>query len=132
MTNVGSVEAWIELEGVAPGKLFVDKALESTYLGMSVNATAPGDASPFWHRHFKLEELYIFLGGEGEFAADDDVIPVQAGTIVRVGPDTWHALRCLPESTAPLTWLCVRGGGDTLVSIGKDGELDRERPYPWA
>ena len=54
------------------------------------------------------------------------------GTVVRVGTDTWRAMRCLPDSPVPLRWLCIRGGGDTLANIGNDADLNQERPFPWA
>ncbi len=114
------------------GKSFVEGDLGLANLGMSFNATPPGEGSAFWHRHARLEELYVFLGGEGELAVDDELVPVTAGTMVRVGTGAWHALRCLPGSPAPLTWLCVRAGDDTLAGVGKDSELDRERPFPWS
>ena len=101
-------------------------------LGMSANATDPGASSPFWHRHGRLEELYVFLEGHGQMALDDEVVEVTAGTVVRVAPETWRAVHSAVDADRPLKWLCLRGGGDGLAEIGRDGELDRERPFPWA
>lgn len=132
VANVGPTSSWDALESPYPGKKFVEKDLASTFMGLSVNSTEPGQSSPFWHTHNQLEEIYIFLDGDGEMAIDDDVVPVSAGTIVRLGPNAWHGLRCLPESTVALKWLCVRSGGDQLATIGNDAELDRDRMWPWS
>ncbi|MFE6735622.1 cupin domain-containing protein [Microbacterium sp. NPDC057650] len=122
--DIGATDTW-------EGKTFVEKDLGTNALGMSVNSTEPGGEAPFWHRHAKLEELYIFLEGSGEFALGDEVLPVGPGSVVRAGQDVWHAFRCLPDSEVPLKWLCVRGAGVPLAEVGRDAELDKERPFPW-
>lgn len=132
ITEVGSLEEWANLQGVAPGKEFVDEQLSSEFVGLSVNSTPPGGESPFWHTHTQVEEIYVFLTGQGEMALDEEVIPVRAGTIVRVPTGVWRALRCLPTSEQDMQWLCLRGGGESLATIGQDGELDSERPFPWS
>lgn len=129
VSDIGGLDTWGIAEGT--GKRFVDGEA-AQFLGLSVNATAPGASSPFWHRHGRLEELYVFLDGVGRMALDDDVVAVRAGTIVRVAPETWRAVHADADAGVPLKWLCLRGGGDTLSAIGRDGELDRERPFPWS
>lgn len=124
VSQVGPLSAWTD-------KTFVESDLASAFIGLSVNSTAPGGTSPFWHTHSKIDELYVFLEGTGDLALDEDVLRVEAGTIVRVGPDVWRALRCSPESEVPLKWLCLRAGGQDLKTIGNDADLDRERPWPW-
>lgn len=132
ISQIGSLADWANLDGVVPGKKFMESDLGAEFIGMSVNVTQPGGESPFWHTHSKIEEIHIFFEGVGEMALGDDIVPVEAGTIVRVGPDTWRALRCLPESAVPLKWLCLRAGGASLAEIGKDADLDQDRPFPWA
>src|SRR5690606_17915342 len=106
--------------------------LRMRFIGLSVNATEPGEESPFWHTHSVLEELYLFLSGRGQLALDDEVVEVGPGTIVRVGAGVWRHLRSLPDSGEQLRWFCVRAGGADLEAIGRDGEIDRERPTPWS
>lgn len=132
VVNVGPLDAWSALTGAAPGKSFVEGALGSEFLGLSVNSTEPGDTSPFWHKHEDTEELYVFLEGTGQMALDEAVIPVEAGAIVRVAPHVWRAVQCSPDSAVPLKWLCVRGGGAQLEELKGDGEIDQDRPFPWA
>lgn len=131
VVNVGNLQAWDEIEGARPGKLFVEEELATRFMGLSVNSIAPGEQAPFWHTHSQHEELYIFLGGTGRFALDDEVIDIRPGTIVRAGTGTWRAWRAEPDSPENLRWLCVRAGGRTLEEIGRDGELDKERAMPW-
>ncbi|KJL35184.1 cupin domain-containing protein [Microbacterium azadirachtae] len=128
VSEIGGIDTWGVAEGT--GKRFVDGEA-ARYLGMSANATDPGASSPFWHRHDRFEELYVFLEGRGQMALDDDVVDVQAGTVVRVAPETWRAVHNAADADRPLKWLCLRGGGDSLSAIGRDGELDKERTFPW-
>ncbi|MFD6700386.1 MULTISPECIES: cupin domain-containing protein [unclassified Microbacterium] len=128
MYEAGAIDTWGVAEGT--GKRFVDGE-SAQYLGMSVNSTEPGESSPFWHRHSRFEELYVFLDGRGQMALDDEVVDVHPGTVVRVAPETWRAVHSAADAGRPLKWLCLRGGGDSLAGIGRDGELDKERIFPW-
>ncbi|MGO1837895.1 MAG: cupin domain-containing protein [Candidatus Microbacterium stercoravium] len=124
VTQIGTVDAWT-------GKEFVEGELGAANVGISVNATEPGGESPFWHSHARIEEVYLVLEGTGEIAIGDDIVPLQAGTLVRVSPGSMLALRCLPDSPAPMKWICVRAGADSLADIGNDATLDSDRPFPW-
>lgn len=125
--EVGSMGDWGE-----SAKRFVEGDLGTQYIGMSVNATEPGGESPFWHSHSKIEEIYVVLDGVGEIALDNEVLPLTAGTVVRVGQGVSRALRALPDSPIPMKWLCLRAGGNTLEGTGNDAELDKDTPFPWS
>ena len=124
--ELGAPDAWL-----GRGKQFVDKQLTTQFIGLSVNALAPGGQSPFWHRHARLEEIYLFLEGRGRMALDDDIVDVEAGTAVRIGQDVWRHLHALSDSPGELRWVCIRAGGGELQAITPDGEKDAERPTPW-
>lgn len=130
--EIGAPDTWADPEGGPVAKQFIDKQMPAQFIGTSTNAAEPGTEAPFWHAHDVLEEVYLFLAGRGQMALDDDVVDVQAGSVVRVGQGVMRAWRALPDSPEPLRWLCIRAGGDTLAGIGRDGSLDRERPMPWA
>jgi uncharacterized cupin superfamily protein len=100
------------------------------FFGVSINATAPGDGAGYWHSHSVMEELYLFLDGEGEMALDDVVLKVGPGTAVRVGQGVQRTWRCLPGSPSPLRWICVRGGGKSRELIGDDTSRGT-KPLPW-
>ena len=125
VTEIGSIDSWT-------GKNFIQGEIGATTFGLSVNATEPGEGSPFWHSHSETEEVYIVLDGEGEIVVEGDTIALKAGTVVRVAPNSMLALHALPESTTALKWLCIRSGANTIEAIGNDATLDQETPFPWA
>ena len=125
VTELGAIDSWA-------GKNFIQGEIGATTLGISVNATEPGEGSPFWHSHAETEEIYIVLDGQGEIVVGDDTVALKAGTVVRVAPNSKLALHALPESTTALKWLCIRSGANTLEAIGNDATLDQETPFPWA
>src|SRR5918996_372522 len=47
-----------------------------------------GGKGSYGHRHKTQEEVYFVISGTGvQFKLDDDVIDVEPGTAVRIGPD---------------------------------------------
>ncbi len=125
MTELGSPDEWL-----AKGKQFVDRTIETQYIGMSANGFEPGQSSAIWHAHAVLEEIYLFLSGTGEMALGDDVVPVGPGTTIRVAQGTMRAVHA--DETGPgLTYLCIRAGDGPLTEQPKDGSRD-ERPFPWS
>lgn len=132
-TELGPVDAWHALEGPngSTGKVFVDGLIGSQNSGMSVNGLAPGESSPFWHKHAQIEEVYLFLGGEGRMALGDDVVDVTAGTAIRVAPDTMMAVHANADSPSDLRFVCVRSGPATLADVGNDAEMSQD-PFPWS
>src|SRR5439155_10773258 len=70
----------------ARGKVFLADFLGTKGLEVSVNSFPAGASMPFLHSHRENEELYLFLGGEGEMLVDGEVIPVKEGSAVRVKP----------------------------------------------
>jgi mannose-6-phosphate isomerase-like protein (cupin superfamily) len=65
-----------------PGKLFLKEPLAMTGMEVSMNKLPAGQSVPFYHQHREHEELYIFLGGKGQFQVDDTVIDVQEGSVI--------------------------------------------------
>ncbi|WP_430867301.1 cupin domain-containing protein [Demequina aurantiaca] len=137
VTNIGPLSEWGAHFGgftdqtQREGRRVVDHALDMQFIGVTSNAMAPGDQAGYWHAHTEIEELYMFLDGEGEMALDDQVIPVVAGSTVRVGQHVRRTWRCSPDSPTTLKWLCIRAGGDRLAAIPTDAERDTKTPMPW-
>ncbi|WP_162621939.1 cupin domain-containing protein [Microbacterium suaedae] len=131
--ELGPVDTWNALEGPhgMNGKLFLEGPLRSENVGMSVNGLAPGGSSPFWHLHAQLEEVYVFLGGEGKMALGDDVIEVKAGSTVRVAPKTMMAVHANADSSTDLRFVCARAGAASLLDVGDDSEISHD-PFPWS
>lgn len=112
------------------GKVFLKRRLGLTGMEVSVNRLPAGVAVPFLHRHRTHEELFLVVGGRGELIVDGQVIPLTAGTAVRVAPDGARALRSAPD--APLDYVCVQVRADTLgdVETIQDG-VRVDGPVPW-
>ncbi len=84
-------------------KLFIGRPLGLTGMEVSLNRVPPGGGMPFLHDHREHEELYLFLGGEGEFQVGGDIFPVSSGSAVRVAPGAMRAWR----NTGAGNLLCV-------------------------
>jgi mannose-6-phosphate isomerase-like protein (cupin superfamily) len=69
------------------GKVFLNQLLGLTSAEISINKMPPGQGMPFLHKHGLNEEVYIFIGGQGEFQVDGSVFPVHEGSVVRVARD---------------------------------------------
>ena len=111
------------------GKLFLGPKVGLHGAEVSMNRFPAGAAMPFFHKHKKNEELYIFVGGTGEMVIDDERIPVREGTVVRVSRPSARAWR--NTSDQDLYFICVqyRESGEEVREIG-DGEVV-PRPLPW-
>lgn len=137
VTSIGEMDEWRSHFGgftesrSRDGRRVVDHELDMQFIGVTANAMIPGEDAGYWHTHSEIEELYIFLEGEGEMGLDDQVIPVQAGSAVRVGQGVLRTWRCTPNSTTSLKWLCIRAGGSELTAIPTDAERDTDTPMPW-
>ncbi len=137
LLDIGALNEWrdnfggFKPESSRDGRRVVDHELTMQYIGMTANALAPGEEAGYWHRHSRVEEVYIFLGGTGQMGLDDEVIDVKAGSVVRVGQNVWRTWRCRPDASEELRWICVRAGGEELPDFPNDGERGPERPMPW-
>lgn len=130
--ELGAIEAWREhttADG-RKGKEFLDKAIDTQYIGLSVNGFEPGQSTPFWHTHSRLEEIYLFLSGKGRMAVGEEVVEVGPGTAIRVAQDVRRAVHA-DEDGPGLSYVCVRAGGAELSAIGRDAAR-QEDPFPWA
>ena len=114
------------------GRRVVDHELATEFIGMTANAFVPGEEAGYWHTHDDIEELYVFLAGEGQMGLDDEVVDVGPGTVVRVAQGVWRTWRCLPSSAGELRWLCIRAGGGMIAHLPNDSHRDDERASPWS
>ena len=135
--NVGAPSEWRQYfggfrpESSRDGRRVVDHEMKNQFIGMTVNALEPGEEAGYWHTHSKIEELYVFIGGQGQMGLDDDLVEVSAGSVVRVGQNVMRTWRAKPDSTEQLQWLCIRAGGTELPDFPDDAKRDNDRPMPW-
>lgn len=112
-----------------PGKVFGGTALHATGGDFSFQVFQPGTETGFLHTHKVHEELYFFLGGQGEFQVDGKIIPVGEGSVVRVAPEGERSVR--NNGTEPLVMLCVQYRGNTFTEAdAADGNI-LQKPVKW-
>ena len=105
-----------------PGKVFTGSALGATGAEMSFQRIEPGAGVGFLHTHKTHEELYIILGGDGEFQVDGQVFPVGEGSVVRVSPAGRRSLRNTGDS--PMTMICIQYKAASFdAGDAADGEI---------
>jgi uncharacterized cupin superfamily protein len=132
--HAGPKEEWTEFRleppavpGPARGKMFLQDFLGSTGLEMSLNVTPPGKGMPFLHRHQQNDEVYIVIGGRGQFLVDGECIDVAEGSVLRIGPPGARAWR--NNSEAPLYFLCIQHRADSVIQGGiSDGQRVEGKP----
>jgi mannose-6-phosphate isomerase-like protein (cupin superfamily) len=105
--------------------------MKNQFIGLTVNALEPGEEAGYWHTHSEIEELYIFIAGQGQMGLDEDVVEVSAGTVVRVGQNVMRTWRAKPEAGEQLRWLCVRAGGTELPEFPNDAQVITDKAMPW-
>jgi len=137
VVNIGAPDEWRDYfggfrpESSRDGRRVVDHELTSQFIGLTVNALEPGEEAGYWHTHSKVEEIYVFIAGEGQMGLDDDLVEVKAGSVVRVGQDVLRTWRAKPDSSGQLRWLCIRAGGSQLPHFPDDARRDNDKPMPW-
>ena len=103
------------------GKLFLRGLLGSAGLEMSLNVVPPGKGIPFLHRHRENDEVYVVVGGRGQFLVDGECIDVQEGSVLSLGPQAARAWR--NNSEEPLYFLCLQYRADSVIEGGTaDGQ----------
>ncbi len=111
------------------GKLFLGDELGLSSMEVSLNKDAAGNGMPFYHRHKQNEELYIFLSGQGEMSIDDEIIPVQEGSVVSVQPEARRAW--WNTGDGDLTYIVIQApAGGLQAATLEDGEI-LEGAVPW-
>ena len=137
VTSIGPMDSWRDhFGGFVPdtsrdGRRVVDHELDTEVIGFTATAYEPGEEAGYWHSHSELEEVYIFLEGEGQMGLDDDVIDVHPGSVVHVATGVMRTWRAKPDSPTQLRWLCVRAGVIPLPAIPDDATPIRDIPMPW-
>jgi len=118
--HAGPKEGWAQFHLEPPdvpmparGKLFLQSILESAGLEISLNVVPPGKGMPFLHRHQENDEIYVVVGGRGQFLAGGECIDVAEGSVLRMSPRAARAWR--NNSEAPLYFLCIQYRADSVI-----------------
>lgn len=135
--NVGAPNQWRDYfggfspESYRDGRRVVDQEINNQFIGLTVNALEPGEEAGYWHTHSAIEELYIFIAGQGQMGLDEDLVEVSAGTVVRVGQNVMRTWRAKPDTGEQLQWLCIRAGGTELPEFPDDAQINTDKPMLW-
>ena len=132
--HAGPMEEWEQYRLEPPdvplparGKLFLRTLLGSEGLEISLNVVPPGKGIPFLHRHQQNDEVYVVVGGRGQFLVDGECIDVAEGSVLRLSPAAARAWR--NNSEAPLYFLCIQYGADNVIQGGTlDGQKVEGKP----
>jgi uncharacterized cupin superfamily protein len=134
--HAGPKEGWREFFLNPPdvpmptrGKLFLQSLLGSTGLEMSLNVIPPGTGIPFLHRHRQNDEIYIVVGGRGQFLVDSECIDVAEGSALRISPAGARAWR--NNTDAPLFFLCIQYRADSMIKGGTSDGQKAEGKLSW-
>ena len=135
--HAGPMEEWTqylleppEVPRPARGKLFLRNLVGSAGMEMSLNVVQPGKGIPFFHRHRENDEVYVIVGGQGQFLVDGDCIDVAEGTVLRISPPAARAWR--NNSDAPLYFLCIQYRADSIIQGGTLDGLRVEGEPSWS
>jgi mannose-6-phosphate isomerase-like protein (cupin superfamily) len=94
---------------------------------VSLNVVPPGKGIPILHRHQHNDEVYVVVGGRGQFLVDGECIDVAEGSVLRLAPPAARAWR--NNSDAPLYFLCLQYRSDSVVPGGTlDGQKVEGKP----
>jgi mannose-6-phosphate isomerase-like protein (cupin superfamily) len=135
--HAGPKEGWTQFRLEPPdvpvpakGKLFLRDLLSMAGLEISLNVVAPGKGIPFLHRHRENDEVYVVVGGRGQFLVDSECIEVEEGSVLRLGTAAARAWR--NNSEAPLYFLCIQFRADSVIKGGSsDGQkVDGKLAWP--
>ncbi|KAH0795690.1 cupin domain-containing protein [Histomonas meleagridis] len=109
------------------GKVFIQNALHLTGSEISYGSIPPGAQFPFFHSHKENEEVYIVIKGKGEYQVDDNVFPIEEGSVIRVGTG---ASRCYKNTgTEPLVIICIQTiENKEPLKTGHDAEFLQTEP----
>jgi mannose-6-phosphate isomerase-like protein (cupin superfamily) len=132
--HAGPMEGWAHFRLEPPdvplpakGKLFLRNLLGSAGLEMSLNAVPAGKGIPFLHKHQQNDEIYVVVGGRGQFLVDDECIDVEEGSTLRISPAASRAWR--NNSAAPLYFFCIQYRADSVIQGGAlDGQGVEGKP----
>jgi mannose-6-phosphate isomerase-like protein (cupin superfamily) len=135
--HAGPMERWTQFRLEPPdvplparGKLFLRRLLGSEGLEISLNVAPPGKEMPFLHRHQQNDEVYVVVGGRGQFLVDGESINVAEGSVLRLSPPAARAWR--NDSDAPLYFLCIQYRADSAIEGGTLDGLKIDGKPTWS
>lgn len=112
-----------------PGKYFLKDRLGLTGMEVSLNQVPAGDSIPFYHTHRENEELYLFIGGQGQFQVDGQIFDVKEGTAIRVSPEGERTLR--NNGAGDLYFIVIQVQAGSLRQWVETDGVILDKPVTW-
>ena len=100
------------------GKVFVKEETNATGAEISFTTLPSKSEWGYFHTHRKNEETYIIIKGSGCYQVDDDCFPIQAGSIIRVGPKGVRSLCNTSEEEMMI--ICIQSKENSLEEYTTD------------
>lgn len=107
--------------GKYPGEMrFLTEPLGNEQVAFTHRTMPPGAGGKggYGHRHKVQEEIFYVVSGTLQFKLDDEVIDVEGGSAVRIGPDVVRSVWNAGPADAELIIVSVR-----LEDVREDVEL---------
>ena len=109
------------------GKFFLKEVLGCNGMEMSLNSIPPGGGLPFFHKHQDNDEVYVVVGGRGQFLVDSRCLDVEEGSVIRMAPSVVRTFR--NNSSEPMYFLCIQYRADSVIQgRTSDGRGVEEKP----
>lgn len=123
--NLGNLENLMEYSLIhkvnkqkIEGKVFLKEATNATGTEISFNSLAAKTEQSYFHIHYKNEETYIILKGNGFFQVDGKVFKIEEGSVIRVAPDGIRGIR--NESEETMIYMVVQSKENSLEEYTTD------------
>lgn len=113
---------------IEKGRIMLGDTLKLTGCEISLNSLPAEVGSSFLHTHKQNEEVYIILGGSGQFKVDDDVFPVQEGSAVRVATGGVRAIKAGGDG---IIYMCIQAKQGSLEQATMDDGVIVEGDVTW-
>jgi len=108
------------------GEFFLKDQINLTGMQVSFGTMPAGAAVPFNHKHRHNEELYIFIGGDGQIQIDGHTFSVHEGTAVRVSPEGKRSWR--NTGSTNLNYIVIQAKENSLGKDIEDGKPCHSQP----
>lgn len=100
------------------GKVFLKEATKSTGTEISFNTLPPKTEQPYFHIHYKNEEIYIILKGYGFFQVDGEFFGIKEGSVIRVAPSGIRGIR--NDSDETMIYIVIQSKENSLEEYTTD------------
>ncbi len=94
------------------GKVFLKEHTKATGTEISFTTIPPHSELGYFHIHSKVEETYIILKGKGYYQVDEDVFPIEEGSVIRVAPEGSRSL--CNTSDDDMVYICIQAKDHSL------------------